>query len=167
MKTNTKTLVIALLGITTIFGCQKEDIRPMDVSDKTEMEAPPEKKTLPDQYMFEKNLCNTKWYVALFDDGVPQMKINQTSLFTAYMFEFTPNHVVIAKGRERNIAGKWNSFMVGNERKLVLDFGFKPFIKLNNIWVVDAYTSGSVELKCPKSQGSAVLNFESTASMPK
>lgn len=166
MKTNSTTLVIAALGIATIFAsCQKEDLRPAgDISAKSELT---QKTIAVKNDDFEKNLYAGKWVISTLDDGNAEARTDQTAHFKDYVFTFNQYQVVIATSRERSVSGKWTTIMVGNKKKVVVDFGFKPFLLLNGHWDITEYNTSFVKLNIPKAQGSAVLNFDSVNNMPK
>lgn len=160
MKTKSRNILIALFGIITIFGCQKDDVSPMGMGQ--------DKKVTPEQRAFESNLMKTAWAITLFEDGNPVMKTDQTSLFSSYVFQFSANHVVFAKNAERTVLGKWNTYFSGSTRVLVLNFGTKPFIGLNESWAIDKYGQAEVNMSTPKAQGRALLNMKVAGTvMPK
>jgi hypothetical protein len=167
MKTNSTTLTIAALGIATIFiSCQKDDLLPMpDMSTQTETVSAPEK-TMIGNDDFEKNLYASKWIISTMDDGHYEARTNQTAYFKDYVFTFNQYNVVIATSRERSVSGKWNTIMVGNKKKVVVDFGFKPFLMLNGHWDITEFNTSFVKLNIPLAQGSAVLNFDSVNNKP-
>jgi hypothetical protein len=169
MKTNSTTLAIAVIGIATIFGsCQKEDLKPMpDISTQSETVSAPEKSMLGKNNEFEKNLMGGRWLISIMDDGNYEARTNHTAHFKDYVFTFNQYQVVIATSRERSVSGKWTTIMVGNKKKVVVDFGFKPFITLNGHWDITEFNTAVVKLNIPKAQGSAILNFDSVNNMPK
>lgn len=168
MKTNSTTLAIAVLGIATIFGsCQKDDLRPVgDLSAQSEMTSDSKKTLVVKHDDFEKNLYAGKWIISTLDDGNAEARTNQTAYFKDYVFTFNQYQVVIATSRERSVSGKWTTIMVGNKKKVVVDFGFKPFLLLNGHWDITEYNASFVKLNIPKAQGSAVLNFDSVNNKP-
>jgi hypothetical protein len=137
-----------------------------DISDRTELEGPDQKKGIHNND-FESKLCNGRWLITNFNDGNVEMKTNHTNLFRDYIFEFTPNDVVIARGPERNVTGKWNTVIVGDKRVVVLSFGFKPFVHLNAKWTVSNYNHAVVDMNVSRSGGTAMLRLESAYNMPK
>jgi hypothetical protein len=169
MKTNSTTLAIAVLGIATIFGsCQKEELMPMpDFSTQSNTVTASEKTMSGMNNDFEKNLYAGKWVISTMDDGKYETRTDQTAQFKDYVFTFNQYQVVIATSRERSVSGKWTTIMVGNKKKVVVDFGFKPFIMLNGHWDITEFNTAYVKLNIPKVHGSAVLNFDSVNNMPK
>ncbi|MCE3279848.1 MAG: hypothetical protein K0S44_2039 [Bacteroidetes bacterium] len=169
MKTNSTTLAIAILGIATILGsCQKEELKPMPVISTQSETVTTNKKTLSGMNDdFEKNLYTGKWVISNMNDGKYETRTDQTAHFRDYVFTFNEYQVVIATSKERSVSGKWTTIMVGNKKKVVVDFGFKPFIILNGHWDITEFNTAYVKLNIPQVNGSAVLNFDSVNNMPK
>ncbi|HEX8514619.1 MAG TPA: hypothetical protein VF868_00365 [Bacteroidia bacterium] len=169
MKTNSKHLAIAVLSMATIFAaCEKQDIRPrpINIADQAETAQPAERKNAPDQNNFERTLCNSKWVISNFEDGEVAMKTNNTDMFRDYVFEFTPNDVVIARGSKRSVTGKWNTITVDGRKRLVMSFGFKPFVRLNSHWTISDYSAKAVYAGHQNNERDAVLNLQAVSSMP-
>ncbi|MCW3072217.1 MAG: hypothetical protein JWO44_2107 [Bacteroidetes bacterium] len=168
MKTNSKKLAIALLSVASLFAaCKKDNLRPMNISDKSQLEQPAQRMAVPDQNMFERTLCSHRWLVGNYNDGKIQMRTNHTDMFRDYVFEFNEYHVVIAKGAEKNVVGKWNTITVNGQKKLFLDFGFNPFITLNKEWMLVNYTSTAVNLRNQVQNGTAALDFTAVSDVAK
>jgi hypothetical protein len=168
MKTKFQHIAIAAFSIATLFGsCKKEAIRPMNVSDKSEMQQPAQKMALPDQNLFEPALCRGPWSIRKFDDGRVQVRMDQTSQFHGYTLKFYSQHVVIAKSLQKTVTGKWNTVGEGDFKKLILDFGNTPFIALNGSWTVNKYSAAGMHLTAEKREGTAVLDLAATGDMPK
>jgi hypothetical protein len=168
MKTNSKTMAIAVLSIASLFGaCKKEEFRPMNISDKPETAQPAQKMAVADQNMFEQTLCGRHWTVSRYDDGKVQARTNRTDLFRDYIFEFNDKHVVIAKGTEKNVVGKWNTVTENGQKRLVLDFGYSPFIKLNLKWTLVNYNSNAIMTQNVAGNETANLDLTAATNMPK
>src|SRR4051812_26876226 len=110
MKTNSKKLTIAFISVAALFAaCKKENLRPMNISDKPQLEQPAQRMAVPDQNMFEQALCSRHWMVSNYNDGKVQTRTEYTNLFRDSEFEFNDKHVVIARSPEKNVVGKWNT----------------------------------------------------------
>jgi hypothetical protein len=173
MKTKSHTLIAAtLLLVTTFMACQKDNsIRPMpvNVSDKSEMYQEPERGPISVQNNsdFEEYLIKTDWLVKVYNDGKLETRTDQTHYFNGFTFDFNEHHVVIAKGKERNLVGKWNTYMVGSQKKIALSFGFTPCIMLNEEWIINNYSSRAIDMDCPKGLNKSLLVLHNSGNLPK
>lgn|GEM_PF-5806172 len=168
MKTNSKKLAVALLGVASLFAaCKKENMRPMNISDKSQLEQPDQRMSQVDQNMFEQTLCSRRWTVGVFNDGQLDSRTDETARFADYVFEFNDKHVVIAKGTDKNIVGKWNTFTADGVKRLVLDFGYRPCIKLNAKWALVDYTSEAITLRNSVGNETAALDFKAVYDVAK
>ncbi|MCW3104006.1 MAG: hypothetical protein JWO09_2446 [Bacteroidetes bacterium] len=139
----------------------------MNISDKSQLEQPDQRMAQPDQNMFEQTLCSHRWLIGAYNDGKFQSRTDHTAMFRDYVFEFNDRHVVIAKGAEKNIVGKWNTFTVDGQKRLVLDFGFRPCIKLNAKWSLVNYNSGAITLRDWVGNETAALDFKAVYDVAK
>jgi len=173
MKTNSHTLIASAMIFVTIFtACKKDDsIKPIpvNVSDKSEMYQQPERGTLllNNSVEFEEQLCKADWLVKVYNDGELETRTDKTHFFDGFTFDFNEYHVVIAKSKERNLVGKWNSYMVGKQRKIALSFGFTPCIMLNEEWIINNYSARAIDMDCPKGSNKSVLVLHNTGNLPK
>lgn len=168
MKTDSK-ISIALLSIALIAGaCKKEDIKPLNASpaSSTEMTRQAQLAELQSRSKFEENLCFHKWNISSFNDGM-ESRTDQTVQFLGYTLEFNRYHVAFATNKEGSYTGKWNTVTVNGEKKLILDFGFKPFLLINDRWNVATFNATAINMGVPKNGGNAVLNFKVMEEMPK
>jgi hypothetical protein len=141
---------------------------PVNVSDKSEMYQDPERGlTTPQSSEFETELITRNWLVNVYNDGKVEARTDQTHFFEGFTFDFNEHHVVIARSKERNLVGKWNTYWDGSQKKLALSFGFTPCIMLNEEWLINDYSARSISLDCPKGQAKSVLVLYNSGNMPK
>lgn len=168
MKTDSK-ITMALLSIALVFGgCKKDDVRPMNTSAASGLSEQSMRSELglQSRNKFEENLCLSKWTINSFNDG-KETRTDQTAQFLGYVLEFNRYHVVFATSKEVSYTGKWNTIVVDGQKKLILDFGFKPLILINDQWNVEAFNTEAINMGVPKNGGNAVLDFKVMKEMPK
>lgn len=163
MKTNVTTIAIAMLSISSLFvACKKEEIRPLpnNISDKAEIAQPAERGMAADYQVSPKDmLINGKW-------AIPDY--NGSNEFKDYIFSFNQYHVAFANSRERSVTGKWNIITnSAGETRVVIDFGMKPFLYLNNTWILRSYSTKYFSFVGNVNNQKETLNMVSAQNMPK
>jgi hypothetical protein len=130
MKTNIHTLGILLIAASvTLFSCQKEELRPMNLQEK-----PLSASRIPPKEI-------SKWKITSFIVK-GKYESNETPKFEGWYFQFYDDGLVVATKKEEKVKGKWESGPLYEIKYLSLDFGGQePFVELNSIWNVLKETS--------------------------
>lgn len=168
MKTNVKNIAIALFILsTTIFGCKKDKLEPINGNSTTMDQVPNEVKP-PAPYnarSIAPMLMNGRWVIASFEDEGAYGS-NSTDQFKGYLFKFNAGNVVIAEKLGKGVTGKWNVIEDINTTRIVLDFGVQPLILLNSTWITLTYSSTLVRLAKKGPGGTIHLDFKQIIEKP-
>jgi hypothetical protein len=139
MKTNVRSIMLALFTLTIMFtACKKEPLIPLQTKDDVKFTDPINQN--------DPSITKGEWYVSMYEDG-SQIRPASISYLNGYVFKFLSSNVVIGTKVNKSIVGKWTHITFRDTKFLIIDFGTDPMTLMNNKWQVAKQSSETIGFK--------------------
>jgi hypothetical protein len=165
MKTNAKSMIAAMLVLSTAFiGCEKEAFIPLNGKKPAETSQNALKQSL--DFPLEENLMQGRWKVVSFSsDGY--YGAENAGAYVGYVFKFLRGNTVLVHNDQLGGTGRWRVYDDRGQIKIAFNFGMPELIALNDGWTQIGFGPNLVRLQKTVNRETIHLDLQQLDQQPK